>query len=97
MLLALLLTTAALAPGILTAVRLRHLGWPLAVLAGTAVTVCVPFLLISSLVVFPPLGFLVAVAAVLAALSAYGDGRIWHATAWAALAVLACACAGWSL
>ncbi|MFF8482353.1 hypothetical protein [Streptomyces antibioticus] len=96
MLLVLLLTVAALTPGVLTALRLRNRGWPLALLAGAGVALSVPFILLSSLVVFPPLGIAVAVAAVLAALAAYDDGRVWYATAWAALAVVACACAGWS-
>jgi len=91
-----LLAAAALAPGLATTWLLRHRGWTLAVLAGVGVTVSLPFLLLSSLIAFPPLGFLVGGAAVLAALSAYDRGAIWVATAWAATAVVAFACAGWS-
>lgn len=92
-----LLVVAALAPGLLTTWHLRHRGWGPAVLAGIGVTVALPFLLIASLIVFPPLGFLLGGAAALGAFCCYDAGKIWCGTAWAGIAVLAFACAGWSL
>lgn len=97
MLILLALCTAALAPGVATAWLLRRRGWLLATLAGLGVTVSVPFLLLVSLVVFPPLGFVLGAGAVFAALRCYDDGRIWAATAWAGAAMVAFACSGWSL
>lgn len=97
MLIIVILCLAALAPGVATVWLLRDRGWLVAALGGLGVTVSVPFLLLVSLVVFPPLGFLIGGGAVLAALKAYDDGRVWVASAWAAAAVLALACAGWSL
>lgn len=91
-----LLAVAALAPGAITVWRLRHRGWGLALFAGVAVTVALPFVLISSMVVFPPLGIVVAAGAALAALRDYDNGKIWWATGWATLAAVALACAGWS-
>ncbi|MFF7452120.1 MULTISPECIES: hypothetical protein [unclassified Streptomyces] len=97
MLIVTVICLAALAPGAATVWLLHHRGWLIASLAGLGVTVSVPFLLLVSLVVFPPLGFLIGGGAALAALKAYDDDRIWLATAWAAAAALAFACAGWSL
>jgi hypothetical protein len=90
------LCLAALAPGAATAWLLRDRGQPIAVLAGAGVTVGLPFLLLVSLVAFPPLGLVVAAVAGLAALRAYDDGRVWIATAWAAATLAASACAGWT-
>jgi hypothetical protein len=95
MLLALIL--AGLTPGVATTWLLRTRGWPLAVLAGLAVTISLPGLLIVAMLLFPPLGVAVALAALLAAVRAYDDGRIWIATAWAATTVVALACVGVAL
>jgi len=92
-----LLCLAALAPGVATGWLLRKRGHFIACLAGAAVTVSLPFLLALSLVVFPPLGILVAALAGIAALNAYEKGHLWVATAWAGVVVVACACSGWSL
>lgn len=89
------LCLAALAPGAATAWLLRARGTLIAILAGAAVTVSLPFLLLMTLAVFPPLGLIVAALAGLAALKAYDDGRVWTATVWAGAMVIACACAGW--
>jgi hypothetical protein len=91
------LLAAALIPGVITAIRLRTRGWPLAVAAGIGVTLSIPFTLLSCIVFFPPLGFAVGVLAAAAALNAYDAGKIWFATLWATVAVIACSCAGWSL
>lgn len=85
---------AALIPGAATAWLLRARGTLIAALAGAAVAVSLPFLLLMSLAVFPPLGVVVAAVAGLAALRAYDDGRVWIATAWAGAMLIACACAG---
>lgn len=92
-----LLCLAALAPGVATGWLLRRRGTLVAVLAGAAVTVSLPFLLALSLVVVPPLGILVAALAGLAALNAYEKGHLWVATAWGSVVVVACACSGWQL
>lgn len=89
------LCLAALAPGAATAWLLRARGTLIAVLAGAAVAVSLPFLLLVSLAVFPPLGLAVAAIAGLAALKAYDGGRVWIATAWVGAMLLASACAGW--
>jgi hypothetical protein len=91
-----LLAVAALAPGACTAWLLRRHGWPLAILAGAGVTLSLPLLLAGGFVVFPGLGVLAGMAACLAALSAYDDGRVWAATTWAGCAAAAFTCAGWS-
>lgn len=90
------LCLAALAPGAATAWLLRTRGTLIAVLAGAAVTVSLPFLLLMSLAVFPPLGLVVASIAGLTALRAYDDGRVWIATAWAAVMAAALGCVGWT-
>lgn len=94
-----LLAVAGLTPGIATVWHLRRQGhgWLLAVLAGVGVTVSLPFLLLSTLVVFPPLGLAVGAAAVLAALTAFDEGRIVFGLVWVHLAVVAFACARWSM
>lgn len=92
-----LLAVAALAPGLATTWRLRHRGWALALLAGVGITAALPFLLLASLIAFPPLGLIVSAVSAVAALKAYDDGRIWFATAWASMAVVATACTGWPL
>lgn len=97
MLIITLLVLAGLAPGVATAWFLRTRGTLIAVLAGAGVTVSLPFLLLCSLIVFPPLGFALGGVAALAALRAFDDGRVWVATAWAGAAVVAVGCAGWSL
>lgn len=86
---------AALIPGAATAWLLRARGTLIAVLAGAGVAVSLPFLLLVSLAVFPPLGVIVAVLAGLAALKAYDDGRVWIGTVWVGAMLIACACAGW--
>lgn len=88
---------AGLVPGVATVWLLRGRGWPLAVTAGLSVTLSLPAALIVTMVLFPPLGFAVAVGSCLAALHAYDDGRVWIATVWAATACLALTCAGVSL
>ncbi|MEU6597879.1 hypothetical protein [Streptomyces flaveolus] len=95
MLLALL--AAVLVPGVITAWLLRHRGWGIALLAGAAATAALPFVLVCSLVVFPPLGFALGIAAALAALDAFDAGRVWVGTVLAAASVIALACAGWSV
>lgn len=99
MLLLVVLCLAALAPGAATVWLLRHhrRGWLIAALGGVLVTASVPFLLLVSLVLFPPLGILISGGAALAAVNAYDHDRIWVATAWAVLAAGALACAGWSM
>lgn len=92
-----LVCLAALAPGLATAWVLRSRGRLIATLAGAGVTVSLPFLLLISLVVFPPLGVAVGVGAVFAAMDAYDRGRPAIATAWVGLAAVALACSGWSL
>ncbi|MFD6324210.1 hypothetical protein ACFWOL_15370 [Streptomyces sp. NPDC058442] len=91
------LALAGLAPGAATAWLLRHRGWPLATLAGLGVTISLPGLLLVAMVVFPPLGIAVALAALAAALRAYDAGRVLIGTAWAATAVVALGCAGVAL
>jgi hypothetical protein len=97
MLLITLLVLAGLAPGVATAWFLRQRGPLIAVLAGAGVTVSLPFLLLCSLVVFPPLGFALGAAATIAAVKAFDDGRVWVGLAYAGAAVVALGCAGWSL
>jgi len=97
MLIITLLVLAGLAPGIITGVLLRRRGPLVAVLAGAAVTVSLPFLLLVTLVAVPPLGFLLGGLAAVAAVNAFDDGRVWVATAYAGAAVVAVSCAGWSL
>lgn len=89
---------AGLAPGVATAWYVHHKhGWTLAVLAGIGVTISLPGLLLVTLLAVPPFGFVVGLAASLTALNAYDDGRVWAGTAWAAAAVIALSCAGWSM
>ncbi|MFH9404911.1 hypothetical protein ACH4JS_34890 [Streptomyces sp. NPDC017638] len=92
------LCLAGLAPGAATAWLLhqRH-GWLTAVLAGLGVTASLPCLLVAAMVVAPPLGILVALGSIVAALRAYDAGRIWIATTWVATALVALACAGVAL
>jgi hypothetical protein len=97
MLLITLLVLAGLAPGVATAWFLRRRGRLISLLAGAGVTVSLPFLLLVTLVVVPPLGFVLGFLAGAAALRAYDDGRVLIATAWAGAAVVAVGCAGWSL
>lgn len=92
-----LLCLAALAPGLASAWMLRKRGRLIACLAGAGVTVSLPFLLLMSLIVFPPLGILVGAFAGIVGLDAYDKGRLWVATAWAGVVVVACACSGWQL
>ncbi|MFK0140691.1 hypothetical protein [Streptomyces murinus] len=91
-----LVAAACLVPGALTAWLLRGHGWGVAVLAGFGVTAAFPAVLISGMLVFPPLGYLIGAAATLAALRDYDSGRLGHATTWATGAVVALACARWS-
>ncbi|MFI8535375.1 hypothetical protein ACIGMX_34660 [Streptomyces aquilus] len=87
----------ALAPGVATVWLLRRHGWLRAVVAGVGATLSLPFLLLVSLIVFPPLGFLLGAGAAALAVHYYDDGRLWVATAWAALCFVAVTCSGWSL
>ncbi|TGZ14722.1 hypothetical protein DV517_62050 [Streptomyces sp. S816] len=91
-----LVAAACLVPGALTAWLLRHHGPGVAILAGIGATVMLPFVLISGMLAFPPLGYLIGAAATLAALRDYDTGRLWHATTWATVAVIAVSCARWS-
>jgi hypothetical protein len=91
------LTIAGLAPGIATALLLRHRGWTIALLAGLGVTVSLPLLLVAAMLAFPPLGLAVAVASIAAALHAYDDGRVLAGTAWALSAAISLTCAGVAL
>lgn len=93
----LVLLIAGLAPGLATAWLLRGRGWPLAGLAGLAVTAALPCLLAAALLLFPPIGIAVAVGSLAAALRAYDDGRVWTGTVWAVTAVVALTCAGVAL
>ncbi|MFF7553585.1 hypothetical protein ACFZA9_11945 [Streptomyces olivaceus] len=85
---------AGLTPGIATTWLLHRHGWPLAILAGIAVTVSIPGLLLVAMIAMPPLGYLIAAVAVFAAVRAFDDGRIWVACAWATVLATAIACAG---
>ncbi|WP_086765373.1 hypothetical protein [Streptomyces bobili] len=91
------LCAAALIPGLVTGwvVHRRH-GWHRAALTAAGVTLATPFVLLSSFVVFPPLGFALGAAAALAALGAFDDGRIWTGVALAGAAGVAFSCAGWA-
>ncbi|QZZ32604.1 hypothetical protein A7X85_10010 [Streptomyces sp. ST1015] len=93
--LVLILVAAGLGPGVAAGwyVQRRH-GWPLAVLAGIGATTCLPFLLLTMLIVFPPLGFAAGVGAGIAALRAYDEGRIWVGTALVGVMMVALSCAG---
>ncbi|MEU7048049.1 hypothetical protein [Streptomyces eurythermus] len=92
------LCLAGLAPGAATAWLLHHRhGWPTAALAGLGITASLPCLLAAVMLVFPPLGIVVGVGSIGAALRAYDGGRVWVATAWAATAVVALTCAGVAL
>ncbi|MFF9215601.1 hypothetical protein [Streptomyces viridosporus] len=93
----LVLVLAGLVPGLATVWLLRRRGWVLALLAGLGVTVSLPGLLLVAMIAFPPLGIAVALAALVAALRAYDDGRVLIGTAWAATAVIALGCAGVAL
>ena len=98
MLLALILVTVGLGPGVAVGWYVqRHRGWLLAILAGIGATTCLPFLLLMMLIVFPPLGFAVGVGAGIAALRAYDEGRIWIGTALAGVMMVALSCAGMTL
>ncbi|MFF9002634.1 hypothetical protein ACF1GW_35575 [Streptomyces achromogenes] len=92
------LCLAGLAPGAATAWLLhkRH-GWLTAALAGLGVTASLPCLLVVVMMVFPPLGLVVGVGSILAALRAYDAGRVWVATIWVVTALAALTCAGVAL
>jgi glucose-6-phosphate-specific signal transduction histidine kinase len=85
-----------LAPGVYTAVRVhaRH-GWMWAALAGIGMTLLGVALLLATVVAFAPLGLVLMVVCLLAALRAYDDGRFTAATAWTTAALLLAAVAGW--
>lgn len=99
MLLFLVICLAGLAPGLATAWYVRHRGYSrnMAALAGAAITASLPFLLLLTMAVFPPLGFCIGLMAAGLALTAYDDGKIWIATAWATVAAVALACSGWAI
>ncbi|WP_073946505.1 hypothetical protein [Streptomyces kebangsaanensis] len=92
-----LVCLAGLAPGLATAwlVRSRGHSWALAIAAGVGVTASLPLLLLATVLACPPAAYALTAVAVLAALQAYDDGRIWIGTAWATTAAAAFACAGW--
>jgi len=85
---------AGLAPGLTTAWLLRRHGWLRAALAGLAITLALPGLLILAMVAMPPLGYVVAACSAAIAVKAYDEGRVLVGTAWAAVLVVAFACAG---
>ncbi|MFC7880470.1 hypothetical protein ACFUVV_01080 [Streptomyces sp. NPDC057376] len=85
---------AGLAPGITTALLLRHRGRLLATLAGLAVTLALPCLLILAMVAMPPLGYVVAACSAAIAVKAYDEGRVLVGTAWVLVVVASFACAG---
>ncbi|WP_233534362.1 hypothetical protein [Streptomyces murinus] len=91
-----LLLAACLVPGALTVWLLRRHGWGVAVLAGAGATAALPLVLISGMLVFPPLGYAIGAAAALVALRDYDSGRLWRASTWATVAVIAVSCARWS-
>ncbi|MEH0574329.1 hypothetical protein QBA54_07495 [Streptomyces sp. B21-108] len=95
----LILCAGALAPGAATVWLLRHrrYAWPLALLAGLGVTLSLPFLLLATMFVFPPLGILAGGAALYAAFNALDAGRLTAFTGWTAAALLAFSCAGWAV
>lgn len=85
-----------LAPGVFTAMRVqaRH-GWMWGVLAGVGVTFLGLALLLATVVAFAPLGLVLMVVCLLAALRAYDAGRFAAATAWTTAALLLAAVTGW--
>lgn len=94
-----LVCIAGLTPGIATAWYLHHTGrgWPIALGAAAAVTAALPLALLATMSAFPPIGIAVGLAAALAALRAYDDGRVWVATVWAVAAVISLSGAGWAV
>ncbi|QCR49827.1 hypothetical protein [Streptomyces sp. SGAir0924] len=85
---------AGLASGVTTALLLRHRGWHLATLAGLAVTIALPGLLLLALVAMPPLAYVLAVCSVVIACRAFDEGRVLVGCAWAVVLVVSFACAG---
>ena len=85
-----------LAPGVYAAVRVqaRH-GWWWAIAAGVGVTFLGIALLLATVVAFAPLGLVLMVVCLLAALRAYDAGRLSAATAWTTVALLFAAVTGW--
>jgi hypothetical protein len=96
MLLLAIFSSGALAMGLATVWLLhkRNHRWPIAVLAGLGATLSMPFLLLTVLVLFPPVGILAGGLILLAALGSYDRGHVLAGTALAAVGVLAIACAG---
>lgn len=85
---------AGLTPGLATVWLLRHRGWLLATLAGLAVTLALPGLLLLAMVAMPPLGYVVAACSAAIAVKAYDEGRVLVGTAWAVVVVASFACTG---
>lgn len=88
------LCIAGLAPGAATVWLLHQHGWLLAITAGVGVTASLPGLLIVAMIWFWPLAAVVAGGAALCALQAYDAGRVWAATAWVSVVLLAAWCGG---
>jgi hypothetical protein len=85
---------AGLAPGLTTVWLLRRRGWLLATLAGLAVTLALPGLLVLALITMPPLAYVLAVGSVVIACRAFDEGRVWIGCAWAVVLAVSLACAG---
>ncbi|MFD5697469.1 hypothetical protein [Streptomyces lasiicapitis] len=97
MLLLAALTLVGLAPGLITAWQVyQEHGWRRAVLAGAAVTVGLPAVLILSLIMFPPLAAAAAACSAILALKAYGDDQIWVGSTWTCVLMVALWCTGWT-
>lgn len=96
MLLLVFFAVLMLAPGVYAAVKVhaRH-GWAWAVLAGVGVTFLGIALLLATVVAFAPLGLVLMVVCLLAALRAYDQGRVITASGWASLVFLLAAVTGW--
>lgn len=88
------LCIAGLAPGAATVWLLHQRGWLLAIAAGVGVTVSLPGLLIVAMIWFWPLAAAVAGGAAVCACQAYDDGRLWAATVWVSVVLVAAWCGG---
>jgi len=95
MLLLLAVALGALTPGIVTAWRMyRRHGWPRAILSGTVVTVVLAGLALASLIMLPPLAFVLAVLSAAAALTELDRGRVFTALLWVWAMTICMWCAG---
>jgi hypothetical protein len=84
----------ALTPGAVTAWRLRDRGMPVAVAAGTALTVLLAATCLAALAAMAPVAILLGGGCALSALHAYDRGRMAAATMWVASAMVCFWCAG---